>query len=83
MTRLDSEGRAGQICLYIATLSAVLGVISGFLHTFLGVEIMSWFLLIVITFFITFFIGWAVSRYSETTEAKEKEQLVQARDEYS
>jgi hypothetical protein len=69
----DSERRVGQVCLYIATVSAVLGIISGILHAFLGLEIMSWFLLAIVTFFITFLIGWAVSRYSEATEPQKKE----------
>jgi len=71
--RLDSERRIGQICLYLATLSAVLGAIGGVLHATLGLEIMSWFLLAIITFSVTFFIGWAVSLYPETTEAQKKD----------
>ena len=58
---LSSEGRAGHICLYVATLYAVLGAIGGILNSVLGLEIMSWFLLVIVAFFTTFLIGWVAA----------------------
>jgi len=72
---IGSEGKWGHIFWFAAALFAVLGIVGDAANVTLGLEPMSWFLLAIVAFLasITFFIGWAVSWYLETTEAKEKE----------
>ena len=60
----------GHICLYIATLSAVLGAVGGIANSFLPVELMYWFVLAGAAFVVTFLIGWVASRFSRTTEGE-------------
>ena len=69
---LGSAGKWGHICLYIAIILAVLGVIGDAASITLGLEPISWFLLAIgaLLVSVTFFIGWAVSWYLKTTEAK-------------
>jgi len=73
--RIGSEGKTGHICWFVAVLFAVLGVIGDAMNATLGLEPMSWFLLAIATLLagITFFIGWAVAWYLETTATQKKE----------
>ena len=66
-------GRAAHICLFIAALSVVLGVIGEVLNIKLGLEIMFWLVMIGAAFFVTFIIGWVASRFSATTETQEED----------
>jgi hypothetical protein len=79
-TRLHAKGRAGRICLFIAAFFAVLGIIGNTIQTTVIFELMSWFLMAIAGFFMTFLIGRAISRYFETTEAKKREQTARLRD---
>ena len=69
---LGKNGQWGHICLYIAAIFAVLGIIGDAVNATLGLEAASWFLLAIgaLLVSITFFIGWAVSWYLEITESK-------------
>lgn len=71
---LGSQGLVGHICWFIGVIFAILGIIADATGS-LGLTAMSWFLLAIATFLtsITFFIGWAVSWYLETAEARNKE----------
>jgi len=60
----------------------VLGIIGNTIQTTVIFELMPWFLMAIAGFFMTFLIGRAVSRYSETAEAKKREQPARVRDEY-
>ena len=70
-----SQGMSGHICWFLAVLFAVLGIIGDAMNTALGLEPVSWFLLAIITFLasITFFIGWVLAWYLETSETKKME----------
>ncbi len=69
---LSGNGRAGHVCWFIAVVFVVVGIISDAVNVTPGLEPASWFLLAIITFLagITFFIGWAVSWYLETSATK-------------
>jgi len=72
---LGSSGLGGHICWFLGAIFAVLGIISDAMNTSLGLEPISWFLLAIAAFLasLAYLIGWAVSWYLETTEAKKKE----------
>jgi hypothetical protein len=67
------ELRAGRICLFVAALFVVLGAIGNTMNTSLILDLMPWFLVLIIAFFVTFLIGWAACRHPKTTGVKEKE----------
>ena len=69
---LGGQGMVGHILWFAAVLFAVLGIIGDAANITLGLESISWFLLAIGAFLasITFFIGWAVSWYLETTANK-------------
>jgi len=69
---LGSNGKWAHNLWYLAAIFAVLGIISDAVTSPLGLESMSWFMLAIATFLasITFFIGWAMGWYLETTAAK-------------
>jgi len=72
---LVSNGRTGHILWFIAVIFAVVGIIGDAANATPGLEPASWFLLAIIAFLasITFFIGWAVSWYLNTTATQKKE----------
>jgi len=72
---LGSMGLQVHISWFLGVIFAVLGIIGDAANVTLGLEPISWFLLAIATFLasITYFIGWAVSWYLSTTEAKKKE----------
>jgi len=72
---LSASGKWGRVCWFIAVVFAVVGIIGDAVNANPGLEPASWFPLAITTFLasITFFIGWAVSWYLETTAAKTKE----------
>jgi hypothetical protein len=69
---IGSGGQWGHNLWYLAAVFAILGIIADAINSPLGLEAMSWFMLAIATFLasITFFIGWAVSWYLETTAKK-------------
>ena len=71
---LGENGWWGHILWFLAAIFAILGVIADAVNTTLGLEPISWFLLAIATSLagIPFFIGWAVSWYLRTTEAKKE-----------
>ena len=71
---LGEKGWWGHILWFLAVIFAILGVIADAINATLGLEPISWFLLAIATSLagIPFFIGWAVSWYLRTTEAKKE-----------
>ena len=71
---IGTSGQWGHYSWYLAALFAILGIISDAINSPLGLGSMSWFLLSIATFLssITFFIGWAVSWYLETSSKKKE-----------
>ena len=74
-TSLRSGGLGTHICWLLGAIFAVLGIIAGAMNITLGLEATHWFLLSIALFAasITTNIGFAVSWYLETLEAKSKE----------
>lgn len=72
---LGKSGSWGHNLWYLAVIFVILGIIADAINGSLGLEATSWFLLAIAAFLasITFFIGWAVSWYLKTTEAKKGE----------
>ena len=72
---IGSGGKTAHIYWFLAAIFAGLGISGDAANVTLGLEPISWFLLAIAAFLasITYFIGWAVSWYLETTEAKKKE----------
>ena len=72
---LVGNGRVGHICWFIAIVFVLLRIIGDAANITPGLEPASWFLLAIVTFLasITFFIGWAVSWYLETTAIQKKD----------
>ena len=75
-TSIRSGGLSTKICWFLGAIFAVLGIIAGAMNTALGLEATHWFLLAIALFAasITANIGWAVSWYLETLEAKSKKE---------
>jgi len=74
-TSLRSGGLGTHICWLLGAIFAVLGIIAGAMNITLGLEATHWFLLSIALFAAstTQNIGFAVSWYLETLEAKSKE----------
>jgi len=74
-TSLRSGGLGTHICWLLGAIFAVLGIIAGAMNITLGLEATHWFLLSIALFAasITQNIGFALSWYLETLEAKSKE----------
>jgi hypothetical protein len=74
-TSIRSGGMSTHICWFLGAIFAVLGIIAGAMNTALGLEATHWFLLSIALFAAstTQNIGFAVSWYLETLEAKSKE----------
>jgi len=74
-TSLRWGGMSTHICWFLGAIFAVLGIIAGAMNTTLGLGATHWFLLSIALFAasITSNIGWAVSWYLETTEAKKEQ----------
>jgi hypothetical protein len=74
-TSLRLGGILTHICWFLGVIFAVLGIIAGAMNTTLGLEATHWFLLSIALFAasITQSIGFALSWYLETLEAKNKE----------
>jgi len=72
---IRSGGLSTHICWFLGAIFAVLGIIAGAMNTTLGLEATHWFLLSIALFAAstTQNIGFAVSWYLETLEAKSKE----------
>lgn len=71
---VGSSGLLDHICWLLGIVFAVLGVIGEAIDTTLGLESMSWYLLSIAAFGASIFpaIGWAVSWYLRSIEAKGK-----------
>ena len=69
---LGASALWAHILWFLAAIFAILGVVADAINGTLGLAAMSWFLLAIAAFLasITYFIGWAVSWYLKTTEAK-------------
>jgi hypothetical protein len=74
-TSLRSGGLGTHICWFLGAIFAILGIIAGAMNATLGLEATHWFLLSIALFAasITQSIGYALSWYLETLEAKSKE----------
>jgi len=73
-TSIRSGGLSTHICWFLGAIFAILGIITGAMNTALGLEATHWFLLSIALFAasITQNIGFAVSWYLETLEAKKE-----------
>ncbi len=71
---LGQNGWWGHVLWFLAVIFVILGIIADAVNSPLGLEAISWFLLAIAAFLasITYFIGWAVSWYLKTTEAKKE-----------
>ncbi len=69
---VGSSGLLGHICWFLGIAFAALGVIGEAIDTTLVLEPISWYLLAVVAsvLSISLFIGWAVSWYLRSIEAK-------------
>ena len=74
IARLGASALWAHILWFLAVIFVILGVIADAVNSPLGLEPMSWFLLAIAAFLasITYFIGWAISWYLKTTEAKKE-----------
>jgi len=74
-TSLRSGGLLTHICWFLGAIFAILGIIAGAMDTTLGLEATHWFLLSIALFAASIpqNIGFALSWYLETLEAKSKE----------
>jgi len=72
---IRSSGLAGHVCWFIGVAFAIIGIIAAAKNAAVGLGSTNWFLLaiVVLVMGITFFIGWAMGWYLETTEAKKKQ----------
>ncbi len=74
-----SSIRAGGLtthsCWFLGAIFAIIGIVGGAIDARIGLEAIHWFLLAIALFAasITANIGWAVSWYLETTEAKKEQ----------
>ena len=74
-TSLRWGGMSTHICWFLGAIFAVLGIIAGAMNTTLGLGATHWFLLSIALFAASIpqNIGFALSWYLETLEAKSKE----------
>ena len=72
---IRSGGLSTHICWFLGAIFAIIGIVGGAIDARIGLEAIHWFLLAIALFAasITSNIGWAVSWYLETIEAKKKE----------
>ena len=74
-TSIREGGLSTQICWWLGAIFAIIGIVSGAIDARIGLEAIHWFLLAIALFAasITANIGWAVSWYLETIEAKKEQ----------
>ena len=74
-TSIRWGGLSTHICWFLGAIFAIVGIVGGAIDARIGLEATHWFLLAIALFAasITSNIGWAVSWYLETTEAKKEQ----------
>ncbi len=79
-TKFRLGGLVSHICWLLGVIFAILGIIADAMNGTLGLDAISWFLLAIGLFAASIApqIGWAVSWYLETTEAKKEEEYAGA-----
>ncbi len=74
-TSIRGGGLSTKICWFLGAIFAIIGIVGGAIDARIGLEATHWFLLAIALFAasITANIGWAVSWYLETLEAKKEQ----------